>query len=117
MSVPPTHYYPGTEVVAAAREVIRGEGDGGVIFCDELLDELAGRFGDRFRVSPDMHKLLHLIEELWDYVRIRRPDTQSVAFAWDEAFAPASGTGLKAALMNRAGNGDKGIGDGAVRTT
>jgi hypothetical protein len=74
MSLPATNNFPDPDVIAAAREFICRDGHGDVVFCDALLEELGARFGDRFRVSPDMHKLLHLIEELWDDPCIRRPD-------------------------------------------
>jgi hypothetical protein len=65
MSVTPNnHVAAPDDVVAAAREFIRGEGDC-VVSIWQLLDELTDKFGDRFPVSPDTYKALDLIETLW----------------------------------------------------
>ena len=61
MSYATHRHYPGTQVVAAAREIIRGEGDGCVVSISPLLDELSDKFGDRFPASPDLYKLVDLI--------------------------------------------------------
>jgi hypothetical protein len=96
--LPPTDYYPGSEVVAAAREVIRREFEGGEgcpVSIGDLLDELSNKFGDRFRVSPDMYKLVNLIEMLWDDPDIHHPNTEWVEFAWNDVeLDPGPFTGL-----------------------
>ena len=45
------------DLVAAAREFIRGEGDRCIVSMSQLLKEL-DRIGGGFRVSPDMYQLL-----------------------------------------------------------
>ena len=64
----PTRMYRGHHpmYVAAAREpTFAAEGHGCVVSIWELLDELSGKFGDRFPVSPDTYEVLDLIETLW----------------------------------------------------
>lgn len=48
------------DYVAAARELIRSGSHGCVVSIDQLVDELSGKFGDRFRVSPDTYEVLDL---------------------------------------------------------
>jgi hypothetical protein len=52
------------DLVAAAREFIRSEGDSCIVSIGQLLDELSGEFGDRLPVSLDTYKVLDLIETL-----------------------------------------------------
>ena len=84
------------------REFIRGEGDACVVPISELLDELSDKFGDRFRVSSDMHKLLDLIVTLWDDPHIDQPQRGWIESAWNEKGfehdLPASG--LKSMLLS-----------------
>lgn len=72
------------DVVAAARELIRDEGDACVIDLYDLLDELGDKFGDRFPVSPDTNKVLQLILTLWDDPHIDNPGIGGIEFAWNE---------------------------------
>ena len=102
MSVTPSeHVVPPGDVVAAAREFIRGEGGCVVSIC-QLLDELSDMFGDRFPVSPDTYKALDLIQTLWADPHVDQvPYTESIEFAWNEKGfdhdLPA--IGLKASLL------------------
>jgi hypothetical protein len=90
------------DLVAAARELIRSEGDACVVSISELLEELNDTFGDRLPVSPDMHKLLNLIETLWDDPHIDHPEAGWIEFAWNEKGTDAVSThGVKAALLCR----------------
>lgn len=73
-----------SDVVRAAREFIRREGHNSVVAIWGLLDELSEKFGDRFRVSPDMHKLLDLITKLWDDPHIDQPLPRWVEFTWND---------------------------------
>jgi hypothetical protein len=81
-------YVCGPDVVAAAREFIRNEGDSYVVSIGQLLEELeerSGNDGNRFPVSQDKYKLVNLIEALWadshiDQVR----NTGSIEFAWNQ---------------------------------
>jgi hypothetical protein len=76
MHVNPPDYLAPPDVVAAARDLIRGEGDGCVVSIWHLLDELSGKFGDRFHVSPDVYMVLDLIETLWADPHVNQvPDT------------------------------------------
>lgn len=96
MSVPPTDYYPGTQVVAAAREIIRGEGDGCVVSIGDLLDELSDKFGDRFPVSPDTYNVLNLIGTLWADPHVDQvPHTGWIEFAWNEKGRDPTGQGFE----------------------
>lgn len=109
MPRPVTDYFAAAEVVAAAREIIRRESGGCccVISIGELLDELSNKFGDRF-VSPDMHKLLDLIQELWAEPNIDQvTDAGWIEFAWNEEFDQADVTELKASAA-APGAGDDG---------
>ena len=84
MSVTPNEYVCARDLVAAAREFIRGEG-GCVVSIWWLLDEMTDKFGDRFPVSPDTYKVLDLIETLWADSHVDQvPDTRSIEFAWNE---------------------------------
>jgi hypothetical protein len=72
-------------LVAAARELIRNEGDGCIVSIRHLLDELSDRFGDWLNVSPDMYKVLDLIETLWDDPHVDQvPNTGWIEFAWNQ---------------------------------
>jgi hypothetical protein len=105
MSVTPNDHVVPDDVVAAAREFIRSEGDGCVVPISELLDELSDKFGDRFRASPDMHKLLDLIETLWEDPHIDQPQAGWIEFAWNEKgfdHDQVPATGLKAMLLRNA---------------
>jgi hypothetical protein len=96
MSVTPNDY------VAAAREFIRGEG-GCVVGIWQLFDELTDKFGDRFRVSPDVYKVLDLIETLWADPHVDQVPHGSIDFAWSEegVVDQVPVTGLKAMLLGR----------------
>jgi hypothetical protein len=84
MSVTPNEYVCAPDLVAAAREFIRGEG-GCVVSIWWLLDEMSDKFGDRFPVSPDTYKVLDLIETLWADQHVDQvPDTETNEFAWNE---------------------------------
>ena len=73
MSVTPNDYVDAPDLVAATREFIRREGHACVVSIYRLLDELSEMFGNRFVVSPDVYKVLDLIETLWaDPSAIRR---------------------------------------------
>ena len=70
----------------------------------QLLDELSGKFGDRFPVSPDTYEVLDLIETLWADPHVDQvPYTESIEFAWNEKgrFDAVPITGLKAMLLRR----------------
>jgi hypothetical protein len=59
MSVTPNDYVAApNDVVAAAREFIRGEGDACVVSICRLLHELSDKFGDRFLVLPNTYEVL-----------------------------------------------------------
>ena len=99
-------YLVAPDVLAAARELIRGEDDGCVVGISELLERLSEKFGDRFRVTPDMHKLLDLILTLWDDPHIDHPERGWIEFAWNErGFDSGSDSGppwgLKAMLLRQ----------------
>jgi hypothetical protein len=103
-------YVRAPDLVAAAREVSRREGNGSIVSIWELLDELSGKFDDRFpvspdtySVSPDVYKVLDLIETLWGDPHIDQvPNTGCIEFAWNEKGfehdLPASG--LKSMLLS-----------------
>ena len=86
MSVTPNDYVAAPhDVVAAAREFIRGEGDACVVSIYRLLHELSDKFGDRFLVLPNTYEVLDLIETLWADQHVDQvPDTGSIEFAWNE---------------------------------
>jgi hypothetical protein len=71
------------DLVAAARELIRSEGDGCVVSIWELLDELSDKFGDRFGVSPDTDDVLRLIETLWADPEIHQVPDGWIEFGWN----------------------------------
>jgi hypothetical protein len=78
-------YVPAPDLVAAAREFIRSEGDGCIVSIDQLLDELSGKFGDRFPVSPDTYEVLDLIETLWADPHVDQVSHSGlIEFAWSE---------------------------------
>ncbi len=111
MSATPDPYRVTPDIVAAAREFIRGEGDRCVVSICQLLDELSDKFGDRFPVSPDMYKLVDLIEELWADPHVDQVPHESVEFAWNErGYDRESFSRLNAMLPRQAqpatGNGD-----------
>jgi hypothetical protein len=70
------------DLVAAAREIIRGEGDRCIVSISELLDKLEDQYGDQFRVSPDTCQVLQLIRTLWE-----DPHIDQVSHMWDIEFA------------------------------
>ena len=102
MSVTPNEYVCAPDLVAAAREFIRGEG-GCVVSIWWLLDEMTDKFGDRFPVSPDTYKVLDLIETLWADSHVDQvPATETIEFAWHEKrFHQVPVAGLKAMLLGR----------------
>ena len=102
MSVTPNEYVCAPDLVAAAREFIRGEG-GCVVSIWWLLDEMTDKFGDRFPVSPDTYKVLDLIETLWADQHVDQvPGTGSIEFAWNEkGLDQVPVAGLKAMLLGR----------------
>ena len=56
-----------------------------VVSIYQLLDELSGKFGDRFPVSPDTYEVLDLIETLWADPHVDQvPDMGLIWFAWNE---------------------------------
>jgi len=67
-----------------------------VVSIWQLLDELSGKFGDRFPVSPDTYEVLDLIETLWADPHVDQvPDMGLIWFAWSEqGFAQVPDTGL-----------------------
>lgn len=79
-------YILNSEVVAAAREYIRTAEDGCVVSIWELLKALSDKFGEQFTVSPEVHRVVGLIEELWDDQHID-PVTNlaAIEFAWIES--------------------------------
>ena len=103
MSVTPNEYVCARDLVAAAREYIRGEGDACVVSIYRLLHELSDKFGDRFPVSPDTYKVLDLIETLWADSHVDQvPGTEANEFAWHEkGFDRVPVGGLKAMLLGR----------------
>jgi hypothetical protein len=102
MSVTPDDDVFAPDLVAAARESIRREGDG-VVSIWRLLDELTNKFGDRFRVSPDVYKVLDLIETLWADPHVDQVPHGSIEFACsDEGVVDqVPVTGLTAMLLGR----------------
>jgi hypothetical protein len=95
-------YVCAPDLVAAAREFIRGEG-GCVVSIWWLLDEMIGKFGDRFPMSQDTYKVLDLIETLWADSHVDQvPGTESIEFAWNEkGFHQVPVGGLKPLLLGR----------------
>jgi hypothetical protein len=84
MSTTSDDYRAAPDVVADAREFIRGEGNC-VVSIWWLLDELSDKFGDRFPVPRDTYELLDLIETLWVDPQIDQvPGTGVIEFAWNE---------------------------------
>jgi hypothetical protein len=102
MSVTPNDHVCAPDLVAAARESIRREGDC-VVSIWRLLDELTNKFGDRFRVSPDVYKVLDLIETLWADPHVDQVPHGSIEFAWSEegVVDQVPVTGLTAMLLGR----------------
>ena len=102
MSVTPNEYVCARDLVAAAREFIRGKG-GYVDSIWWLLDEMTDKFGDRFPMSADTYKVLDLIETLWADSHVDQvPDTEANEFAWHEkGFHQVPVGGLKAMLLGR----------------
>jgi hypothetical protein len=103
MSVTPNDYVDAPDLVAAAREFVRREGHACVVSIYRLLDELSDMIGNRFIVSPDVYKVLDLIETLW-----ADPYIDQVPHGWIEFFWSEEGvvdqvpvTGLKAMLLGR----------------
>jgi hypothetical protein len=91
-------YVLAPDLVAAAREFIRSEGDVSIRW---LLDELSDKFGDRFHVSLDTYKVLDLIETLWADPDIHQPDKGWIEFYCDEKDPdPESISGFKALLLS-----------------
>ena len=85
MSCTPNDYSVAPDLVDAAHVFIRREEDGCIVGVSQLLEELSGKFGDRFCVSPEMYQLLDLIGTLWADPHIDQvPDTGSIEFAWNE---------------------------------
>ena len=69
------------DYLATARDFLRSQGNGCITSIWELLDELSGKFGDRFPVSPDTCEVLELIETLWADPHIDQvPSTGSIEF-------------------------------------
>jgi hypothetical protein len=81
-------YHVAPDVVAAARNLIHNEGDACVVSIGQLLEvfeQLSGTFGNRLPVSPDMYKLVGLIETLWADPHIDQvPNSEVIEFAWNE---------------------------------
>jgi hypothetical protein len=102
MSVTPNEYVCAPDLVAAARESIRREGDC-VVSIWWLLDEMTDKFGDRFTVSPDTYKVLDLIETLWGDSHVDQvPGTETIEFVWNEKGSDqVPVNGLKARLLGR----------------
>ena len=50
----------------------------------QLLDELSGKSGDRFPVSPDTYEVLDLIETLWADPHVDQVPHEWIDFAWNE---------------------------------
>ena len=101
MSVIPNDHFCAPDLVAAARESIRREGDC-VVSIWWLLDEMIGKFG-RFPVSPDTYKVLDLIETLWADPHVDQVPLGSIEFAWSEegVVDQVPVTGLTAMLLGR----------------
>jgi hypothetical protein len=101
MSVTTNDYVCAPDLVAAAREFIRGEG-GCVVSIWWLLDEMTDKFGDRFPVSPETYKALDLIETLWADSHVDQvPATETIELAWNEKgfHHDLPAIGLKAMLL------------------
>src|SRR6478735_6313911 len=84
MPVTPNDCVDSPDLVAAARNVIRTEG-GYVVSIGQLLEELEelnGEDSNRWPVSPEMYKLVGLIEALWADPHIDQvPNTGAIEFA------------------------------------
>lgn len=77
------------DVVTAARELIRAEGEGFAVGIGPLLLDLSDMFSGKFQVTPQMHQLLDLIEKLWRDPHIDPvSDCAYVEFAWNEVGLP-----------------------------
>ena len=83
MSVTPNDHFCAPDLVAAAREFIRGEG-GCVVGICHLLGELSDMFGDRFPVPTDTYKVLDLIATLWADPHVDQVPHERIDFAWNE---------------------------------
>lgn len=74
------------EVLAAARQIVHNAGHACIVSIWQLLDELTNHVGTQFKVTPEMHQLLDLIEALWADPHVDQvPATGEVEFAWNEA--------------------------------
>jgi len=86
MSLTPADYDTADNLVEAAREIIRSQGDRCIIGITQLLEDLSCKFGDWFHFSLNMHQLVDLIETLWEDPHIDQvPDTGWIEFAWNES--------------------------------
>jgi hypothetical protein len=81
-------------------------GDTGIVEIWQVLDKLSDKFGNRFNVSPDVYKVLDLIDGLWEDPHVdQMPNTGLIEFAWDEAgycpdLDPGPPWGVAAMLRN-----------------
>lgn len=71
------------KLFAAAREVMRKEGDGCVIDIYHILERLTVQFGGAFSVSTETQNILQLIYMLWRERHIDPISTMGVVeFVW-----------------------------------
>ena len=71
--------------LTAAREILRERGPREAVSLGDLLDTL----GDRFPTTPDMHRLIELIYELWNDPHVEQvTGFGGIDFAWVEQPQP-----------------------------
>jgi len=127
MPVTPNDCVDSPDLVAAARNVIRTEG-GYVVSIGQLLEELEelnGEDSNRWPVSPEMYKLVGLIEALWADPHIDQvPNTGAIEFArndqgrWDDGAPSPFVQELSRSLNERGALGDNpATGSGEVKTS
>lgn len=97
-----------SDLIDAAREIVRGGGDGGIVSISEVLEGLEDKYGNQFRVSPDTYQVLGLITALWDDRHIDQvPGIWDVEFSWNEAGSNSNADPALERLMVRAANSSR----------
>ena len=72
------------ELYTAAREFLRGQGDGCRVGIFDVLDHLDTSFNAEFPLFATVDDVVYLIEGLWRDPHVTRPANWSIDFAWNE---------------------------------
>lgn len=82
------------DIVGAATDIIRQQGDFVAVSIWQLFDELSEDYGEVFRATPEIERVLAVAQQLWADPHMVQVDQGFVEFAWTEHWCPECGEPL-----------------------